>query len=291
MHDHHDHGSKSVSTLRLAFFLNLGFTLIEIAGGFITNSMAILADAVHDLGDSLALGLAWWFESVARRKEADDRFTYGYNRLSLLASLINAVVLPAGSTLVIANALPRLASPSPSHAMGMIGLAILGIAVNGWAAYRTSKGRSMNESVISWHLLEDVLGWAAVLVGAIVISLTEWWWVDPFLALAIAAFILFNIVRRLWKIGRLFLQVAPDGVDVATLRDKIASLEKVQDVHHLHVWSLDGEHHVATVHASIGADARSTDVKSAIRSLLEPHEFEHVTIEVDQDGDCSMSAG
>lgn len=291
MHDHHQHPGEgqSVSTLRLAFFLNVGFTVIEIVGGFLTNSVAILADAVHDLGDSLALGLAWWFESVARRKSADDSFTYGYNRLSLLASLINAVVLTAGSTLILVHAIPRLLSPSPGSASGMIALAVLGIIVNGWAAFRTSKGTTMNESVVSWHLLEDVLGWAAVLVGATIIHFTAWWWIDPLLAMAIAAFILTNIVRRLWKIGRLFLQVVPDEIDVADLRTAIAGLEGVRDVHHLHVWSLDGERHVATVHATIGDAANAPSVKEAIRRVLGQHEFEHVTIEIDLGSDCSLS--
>lgn len=291
MHDHHQHPGEgqSVSTLRLAFFLNVGFTVIEIVGGFLTNSVAILADAVHDLGDSLALGLAWWFESVARRKSADDSFTYGYNRLSLLASLINAVVLTAGSTLILVHAIPRLLSPSPGSASGMIALAILGIIVNGWAAFRTSKGTTMNESVVSWHLLEDVLGWAAVLVGATIIHFTAWWWIDPLLAMAIAAFILTNIVRRLWKIGRLFLQVVPDGIDVAVLRNAITGVAGVRDVHHLHVWSLDGERHVATVHATIGDAANAPSVKEAIRRVLGQHEFEHVTIEIDLGSDCSLS--
>lgn len=290
MHNHHGHNDqRSISTLKLAFFLNVGFTLVEIVGGTHANSVAILADAVHDLGDSLSLGLAWWFESVARKKAADDNFTYGYQRLSLLASLVNAVVLTAGSTLILVQAIPRLLSPSEGHADGMIALAVLGIAVNGWAAFRTSKGKSMNESVISWHLLEDVLGWVAVLIGAIVIRFTDWWWIDAALAMAIAAFILTNIVRRLWKIGRLFLQVAPEGIDVAALREAISKVEGVENVHHFHAWSLDGEHDVATIHATIvdGTDQRT--VKEGIRTVLGTHPFQHITIELDLDSeDCSM---
>lgn len=147
----------------------------------------------------------------------------------------------------------------------------------------------MNEKVISWHLLEDVLGWVAVLVGAVVIRLTDWWWIDALLAIGIAAFILVNIVRRLWKIGRLFLQVAPDGIDVGALRNSIAGLEGIKGVHHLHVWSLDGSQNVATVHATIEVTGTQRAVKDSIRALLEPYEFEHVTVELDLDADdCSM---
>lgn len=289
MHNHEHSEDTATSTLRLAFFLNLGFTLIEIVGGILTNSVAILADAVHDLGDSLSLGLAWGLESVARRKAANDAFTYGYGRLSLLASLINAVVLTAGSTLILVHAVPRLFDPVQSHTTGMIVLAVLGVVVNGWAALKTSRGGSMNENVITWHLLEDVLGWVAVLIGAVVIWLTAWWWIDALLAVGIAVFILTNIVRRLWKIGKLFLQVAPEGIDVTALREAIAAVDGVRDVHHLHVWSLDGEHNVATVHATIIEDGSQRQIKDGIRAVLEPCGFEHLTVELDLDiDDCSM---
>jgi len=289
MHDHAHHQDQSVSTLRLAFFLNVAFTLTEIVGGILTGSIAILADAVHDLGDSLALGLAWWFEGIARNRPANERFTYGYRRFSLLASLLNGVVLTAGSTLILTHAIPRLLDPQPSHAAGMIGFAIVGVLVNGWAALKTGRGSTMNESVVSWHLLEDVLGWVAVLCGALVMQFTNWWWIDPLLAIAIAAFILFNIVRRLWKIAKLFLQVAPEGIDVDLLQKELAELDGVEGVHHLHIWSLDGEHHVATTHVSIAGDADPRAIKADIRSRLATSNFDHVTVEIDlDDEDCSL---
>lgn len=288
MHSHDHHSDKAVSAIRLAFILNVGFTLIEIAGGLYTNSISILADAVHDLGDSLSLGLAWWFESVSRKKSANDSFTYGYNRLSLLASFINAVVLSVGSTLIFIKAIPRLFEPESGHADGMILLAVLGVVINGYAALKTSHGKSLNENVISWHLLEDVLGWVAVLAGAVIIRFTDWWWIDAALAIAIALFILTNIVRRLWKIGRLFLQVSPEEIDVGELRESISSLEGVEDVHHLHVWSLDGEHNVATVHVLIDDEAAYRKVKTRIRDQLAQYEFSHVAIEIDLNPeDCS----
>lgn len=289
MHDHQHHSDATVSSLKLAFFLNVGFTLVEIAGGAFTNSVAILADAVHDLGDSLSLGLAWWLEVISKRKAANDTFTYGYQRVSLLSSLINAVVLTAGSTLVLAHAVPRLFAPEIGNATGMIGFAVLGIIVNGWAALKTSGRKSMNASVISWHLVEDVLGWAAVLVGAVVIKMTDWWWIDASLAIGISAFILVNILRRVWRIGRLFLQVAPEGIDVDALRDDILAIDGVTDVHHLHIWSLDGEHHVVTVHARVSAEDLVKDAKTEIRSRLRSIESEHVTVEIEIGGaDCSL---
>lgn len=291
MHHHHHHQkSKSLSGLRLAFFLNLGFTVIEIVGGLLTNSIAIVADAVHDLGDSLALGIAWWFENIARKSKADDIHSYGYGRVSLLAALVNAVVLTAGATIVITQAVPRIFSPQTSHAEGMMGLALLGIAVNGFAAWKTSRGSSINEKVVSLHLFEDVLGWAAILIGALVLKFTGWLWIDPVLAIGIAGFVIINISRKLWEIGRIFLQLAPGGIDIGNLRKEIEALKHVREVHHLHAWSIDGERHVLTLHVGIETGSDHHEVKSEIRAVISERDFCHITIELDEGNeDCSMS--
>ncbi|MEQ8516551.1 MAG: cation diffusion facilitator family transporter, partial [Chromatocurvus sp.] len=165
MHDHsHDEQARS-QRLGLVFFLNLGFTLIEFIGGWLTNSAAIMADAVHDLGDSLSIGSAWLLERLGRRGPSGD-FTYGYRRFSLFGALINGLVLLAGSGLVLAAAIPRLFDPVMPMTEGMILLALFGVAVNGYAAWRLTAGKSLNERVLNWHLMEDVLGWVAVLTVA-----------------------------------------------------------------------------------------------------------------------------
>lgn len=289
MHKRFDSDGQSASALKLVFVLNLSFTVIEIIGSMLTGSVAILADALHDLGDSLALGIAWGFELAARRKQANDRFTYGYRRLSLLASLFNAVVLTAGATLVLTRAIPALVDPQPTHAVGMIGFAIFGVLVNGWGAWRTSKGATLNESLVSWHLLEDVLGWVAVLIGAAVMQFTDWHWIDPLLAIAIATFILLNISKRLWRITRLFLQVVPDGVDLRAIERSIRLLPGVADLHHLHVWTLDGDEHVASVHIRLSPQAKAAQTKRRIRDLIGEPSVGHLTIEIENgDDDCSI---
>ena len=185
--------------------LNASLTVIEIVGGLLTGSLAILAGAVHDLGDTFALGLALRSEKAASRG-ADHKHTYGHRRLSLLASLINAIVLIAGSLVVITYSLPRVFSEEPPHALGMAGLAIFGLAVNGLAVVSTRKGRTMNEIIVSWHLWVVLLGWLAVLLGAIVIYYTGWSWIDPLLAVVVSLFILSQVFGRLREIVRLFLQ-------------------------------------------------------------------------------------
>ena len=178
-HDHHHHHEhQSGKNLRIAFFLNLAFTILEIIGGFYVNSIAILSDAIHDLGDSLSLGTSWYLDNKSK-KGADSKFSFGYRRFSLLGALINSVVLIAGSIYVITEAVGRLMEPQHSDANGMIIFAIIGVAVNGYAAWKLSGGKSLNERVVSWHLIEDVLGWVAVLIVAIVIRFWDIHYLDP----------------------------------------------------------------------------------------------------------------
>ena len=281
-HDHH-HGSSS-SRLGLAFFLNLAFTIIEFIGGALTNSVAIMADAVHDLGDTLAIGLAWTLDRVGK-KEADDGFTYGYHRLSLLGALINGAILIIGSLWILTEALPRLINPQMPNAAGMIWLAILGVSVNGFAAYKLSGGKTLNEKVLNWHLLEDVLGWVAVLVISILLLFVEWPILDPILSIAFTLFILINVAKRLSQTLRLFLQAAPDNRIAEETRSKLKDLEHVAAIHHLHVWSLDGERHVLSAHLVLDKAINSNiqnAVKIALNETLEEFDFAHTTIELEQ---------
>jgi len=209
----HDHGyaHKSVKNIRTAFFLNLAFTVAEIIGGIWTNSVAIVADAVHDLGDSLSLGFSWYLESKAQQ-EGDNKFSFGYQRFSLLGALINGLVLLLGSFFVLNETIPRLLSPEPTHAQGMLYFALLGVAVNGAAVLRLKGGHTQNEKMLTWHLMEDVLGWVAVLIVSIVLLFTDWYILDPILSILILAFILYNVARNLKQTMMVFLQGVPEEV-------------------------------------------------------------------------------
>ena len=287
-----EHRHESGKALKRAFYLNASLTVIEIVGGLLTGSLAILADVVHDLGDTFALGLALRSEKAASRG-ADHRHTYGHRRLSLLASLINAIVLIAGSLVVITYSLPRTFSEEPPHALGMAGLAIIGLLVNGLAVASTRKGRTMNEIIVSWHLWEDFLGWLAVLLGAIVIYYTGWRWIDPLLAVVISLFILSQVFGRLREIVRLFLQHAPSEIDVNSIREELLADPVIESLHHLHFWSLDGQRHVLTVHAVIAEDSVREDylrAKAAIRGLKGRYGLDHITAEIEfGDENCPMS--
>jgi cobalt-zinc-cadmium efflux system protein len=283
-HSHHAHGhthSHESGNIAVAFWLNFCFTIIEFIGGYLTNSVAIMADAMHDLGDCLAIGFAWLASKVAN-KAATPKYSYGFRRWSLLSALVNSVILVVGSLWILTEAIPRLWSPQLPMAEGMIALAVLGVIVNGAAVYKLRFGKTQNEQVLSWHLLEDVLGWAAVLIGSILLYLTGWAWIDPVLSIGFTCFILLNVWRNLKKTLQLFLQISPDPHLTKDVTDKLSSLDFVKEIHHLHLWSLDGEQHVLTVHLVLKAEADSALLrrhKEQIRELLQPFQLAHTTVE------------
>ncbi|HRW06070.1 MAG TPA: cation diffusion facilitator family transporter [Caldilineaceae bacterium] len=290
-HNHgHDHGDTG--NLRLAFFLNFGFTLLEIVGGLWTNSIAIQSDALHDFGDSISLGVAWYLGKVAET-EGDEDYSYGYRRFSLLGALITTAILVGGSLYVLSQAIPRLINPEVTYAPGMVGLAVIGIAVNGLAMLRTRRGSSLNLQAVSWHLLEDLLGWIAVLIVSVVLLFADVPILDPLLSILITLYVLFNVVRRLRKTSALFLQAVPDEVNVQELDRRLQAIAGVQSTHHTHVWSLDGEHHVFSTHLVIDDDAGKADlmrIKAAARKLCDEVSRDHVTIEVEYESEyCAMA--
>lgn len=289
-HSDHQHSPQN-QNIRTAFLLNLGFALLEIFGGLWTNSLAILTDTLHDLGDSLSLGLAWFLEKYSHKSE-DKTFTYGYRRFSLLGALINTIILFAGSFYILSQAIPRLLNPQHSNAPGMLLLAVIGIGVNGLAALRLQKEHSINTRVIALHLIEDVLGWVAVLVASLVMIFADIHIIDPILSILIAIYILYNVQRNLRKTLTLFLQAVPEEINVAEIRKKIEALPGVKSTHHWHAWSLEGENHVLTLHVMVDENAEREQVMSLrrqIRELLKHHDLAHTTIEIEYGpDDCMM---
>ncbi len=288
-HNHHDH--TDVKNIKLAFFINVAFTLIEIVGGFLTNSIAILSDAVHDLGDSLSLGLAWYFQKMAKRG-SDKSYSYGYKRFSLLGAVINSIVLIVGSIFVLTAAIPRIFHPEATHAGGMFLLAIVGILANGAAVFRLNKGHSINEKVVSLHMLEDVLGWTAILIGSVVMYFFDVPIIDPIMSIAIAIFVLSNVYKNLRQTLHIILQGIPEEVDMAEISTHIQKFEGVEDVHDLHVWTVDGTYNVLTVHvvlSNVLTMEKLAELKEEIRETLHEEGIEHVTIEFETaDEKCSF---
>jgi len=288
----HASSHESSNALRLAFFLNLGFTIVEIAGGLWTNSVAILSDAVHDLGDSVSLGAAWWLDRYAQRG-SDRRFSYGYRRFSLLGAGTTTTVLIAGSLFILSEAIPRLFDPQPPHAPGMLAFALFGIAVNGVAALRLRNRRSLSARVAAWHFVEDVLGWIAVLIVSVTLLVVDLPVLDPLLSILITAYILFNVLRNLRQTFMLFLQAVPEDIDLGELQRRLGALPHVRSTHHTHVWSMDGAHHVLTTHIVVDSATTKTQVsllREDVAKLCAEYEFAHTTVEIEwDDEECRMA--
>lgn len=280
-HDHHSAGKN----LKFAFFLNAAFTVFEIIGGIYVNSVAIVSDAVHDLGDTLSLGTSWYLQNKST-KAGNAKFSFGYKRFSLLGALINSLVLIGGSVYVITQAVQRLLHPEHSNAEGMLIFAIIGVAVNGFAAYKLSKGKSMNEKVVSWHLVEDVLGWVAVLIVAVILQFKDIHYLDPALSLLITSFILWNVFKRLKETLFIFLQGVPEEIDLDEIETKLSNLPNIASIHHTHIWSLEGTDHVFTTHIKLKNISRFQqllDVKKEVKSVLQQYNFDHYTVETELD--------
>lgn len=288
-HSRHQHSSKN---LKIAFFLNLGFTIFEFIGGLYVNSIAIVSDAVHDLGDSLSLGTSWYLDHKSK-KGANNKFSYGYKRFSLLGALINSMLLLIGSIYVIYEAVKRLMEPEHSDAQGMILFAIVGVAVNGYGAWKVSKGTSMNERVVSLHLLEDVLGWVAVLIVSIVLYFYDIHYLDPALSLLITLYILFNVFKRLKETLFVFLQGVPKDIDLNAIKNSVLQLDNVASLHHTHLWSQEGENHVFTTHIklkNITEFDQILTVKKEVKNILQEYKFHHYTIETELDAEtCELN--
>ena len=288
MHEHHHH-HESTKWIWTAFFLNLGFAIIEWIGWFWTNSIAIISDAIHDLGDSLAIGLAYIFEKVSKKK-ANEKYTYWYARFSILGALITVLILIIGSFFILKNAIARFSNPSEINSVWMLILAVIGLLINWFAAWKTAKWEWLNEKAITLHLLEDVLGRAAVLVWSILIYFFHWNFIDPLLSIWICIFILINACKLLKWVINIFLEKTPEWISHDEVLKEIKKLDGVLDIHHIHLWTLDGNKNYITIHALIDKKLSVPKIialKKTIKDALKKQNISHCVIEFEwEDENC-----
>ncbi len=273
---------KTERKILIAFVLNFVFSIIEFVGGAITASVAIMSDAVHDLGDAMSIGISYFLEKKSK-KQPDKTYTYGYARFSVMGSVITTVILLVGSVAVIYNAVLRIISPVEINYNGMIIFALVGAVVNFLAAYFTSGGHSLNQRAVNLHMLEDVLGWVVVLVGAVVMKFTDISVIDPLMSIGVALFILINALKNLKEVLDLFLAKIPHGIEVEEIEEHICRIDGVRGVHHIHIWSMDGHNNYATMH--IVADGDAHELKHRIREELHEHGIGHATLEFEAEGE------
>ena len=270
---------KTEKSILIAFVLNLGFSIFECIGGILTGSIAIISDALHDLGDACSIGISYFLEKKSRKKPDAD-YTYGYGRYSVIGSLITTMILIFGSIAVICGAAKRLINPIDINYNGMIIFAVIGILVNGLSVFFTHGGHSLNQKAVNLHMLEDVLGWIVVLVGAVIMRFTNIAVIDPILSIAMALFILINAIGNLREIIEVFLEKTPQNISVSDIEKLAAEIDGVISVHHIHIWSLDGRNIYLTMHVVANGDP--PEIKKKLRKKLEEHGICHATLELEE---------
>lgn len=273
---------KTDKNILIAFLLNLSFSIFEFIGGTITNSVAIISDSIHDIGDALSIGISYFLEKKSKKK-TDDKYTYGYVRYSVIGSMITTILLIIGSVFVIYNAVIRIMNPVDINYNGMILFAVLGVIINFLAAYFTREGNSLNQKSVNLHMLEDVLGWVVVLIGALIMKFTDIKIIDPILSILVALFILKNAFINFKVIVDLFLEKTPNNISIEEIKHHILKINGVVDVHHIHIWSIDGFHNYATMH--IVENGKNKQLKEQLKEELKEHDITHVTIETEGKND------
>ena len=274
MHNH-EHNHKTEENILIAFILNISFSIFEIIGGIITGSIAIISDAIHDAGDAISIGISYFLERKSNKK-SDKNYTFGYRRYSIIGALISTSILLIGTFIVIYNAIGRLFNPVDINYNGMIIIAIVGVIINFLAAYCTREGDSLNQHAVNLHMLEDVLGWVVVLIGSIIIKITNFVYLDSIMSIGISIYLIIESIKNLKKIMNILLIKIPEGITVEEVKETVLKIKEVKDVHHVHIWTIDGEKNYATIH--VVADK---NIKEEIREKLKEIRIHNVTIELE----------
>ena len=301
--DHADHSHATAAGAlrggerykrRLIFSAALigGFFVVQVVGGVLTNSLALLSDAAHMFTDVLGLGMAAAAVHAATRTRKDARKTYGVFRLEILAALANAVLLFGAAIYVLYEAVNRLGTTHEVIGLPMLVVAVIGLAVNivAFLLLRGGAQESLNVEGAKLEVLADMLGSVAVLVAALLIELTDLAWIDPVFAIGIGLFVL----PRTWKLGRkavfVLMEAAPAHVDLQAVRASLERLQGVKRVHDLHVWSLTSGMDICSVHLEIDSSTPQQAVlESALRSLKADFGLDHCTVQLEPEGvDCEQ---
>lgn len=279
--DTHHHHKKAGENLAFVFFMNLAFNIIVIAGGLATNSMAILADCIHDMSDTISIALAWALECVSQ-KDSTDRYSYGYQRFSILGAVIISVFVIIMAFVILQEAIPRLFSPQSVDAEGMLLVAVVGIIFKSISVYRLHEGETFNEKAILFHQLGDVFEWVAILVLSVILMFWDGApYLDPFVSIGIALWLIFNLGRNLIKAIQVLLQKTPDNFDVNNFKSQILAIDGVKDIDDFHIWSLDGIDSVMTLKVNVDFGKDVEKIKREIYDISARYHVVDITIEFD----------
>lgn len=279
--DTHHHHKKAGQNLAFVFFMNLAFNIIVIVAGLATNSIAILADCIHDVSDTISIAVAWIMEKVAQ-KDSSDKYSYGYQRFSILGAVIISVFVIFMALVILNEAIPRLFVPEEVDAGGMLLIAVVGLIFKSISVYRLHKGETFNEKAILFHQLGDIFEWLAILILGIVLMFWEGAsYLDPFVSIGIALWLIFNLGRNFYKSVCVLLQKTPDFFDVEEFKTGVLNIPDVNAIDDFHVWSLDGIDSVLTLKVAIDNWQRQEEIKKEIYDVASKYHIVDITIEFD----------
>jgi cobalt-zinc-cadmium efflux system protein len=279
--DTHHHHKKAGENLAFVFFINLAFNIVVIAAALATNSMAILADFIHDASDTISIALAWFLEHVAQR-DSTDKYSYGYQRFSILGAVIISIFVIIMAFVILSEAIPRLFAPESVDAGGMLAVAIVGIVFKFVSVYRLHKGETYNEKAIFFHQLGDIFEWVAILILSLVLMFWDGaQYLDPFVSIGIALWLIFNLGRNLYKSIEVLLQKTPDYFDVDEFRQSIEDIEGVNEIDDFHIWSLDGIDSVMTLKVDVDFGKDVGEIKKEIYAISKKYHVVDITIELE----------
>ena len=273
----HSHHKKARDNLAFVFFLNLTFNIIVILGALATNSMAILADCIHDMSDTISIAIAWILEHVSQ-KGSSDTYSYGYQRFSVLGAIITSLLVIAMAVLILYEAIPRLMVPEAINPGGMIVIACVGLIFKSISVYRIHDGETFSEKAILYHLMGDIFEWIAILIIAVLIIFWDVSFLDPLVSIAVAFWLIFTLGRTLYHSIEVTLQKVPQNVDLNVLKSEISDIDGVYSINKIHIWSLDGIDSILTMKLSAD-EQKYNEIKENVYVISSKYHIVDTTIE------------
>ncbi len=274
--------NKTPENIKIAFLLNLAFSIVEAIGGILTNSISIISDSLHNLGDSITIGINYIFEKKSK-KLPNKEYSYGYLRYTMLGSLIASFILLVGSVIIIYNVVPRLIKPLSVNYDAMIIFGIFGLLINLYATIKIMRSKDKDKK-INTHMIEDTVIWLFILTGSICIKMFDLVIIDPILSLLIAVYILYQVYKYMKNIYNIFMEKVPKNVKIDEIKKDIESNENIDNVHHIHIWSMDGVNNYMTAHIHLNKILNEEEIiktKNDVKNKLKEDKINHITLEVE----------
>lgn len=274
--------NKTPENIKIAFLLNLAFSIVEAIGGILTNSISIISDSLHNLGDSITIGINYIFEKKSK-KLPNKEYSYGYLRYTMLGSLIASFILLVGSVIIIYNVVPRLIKPLSVNYDAMIIFSIFGLLINLYATIKIMRSKDKDKK-INTHMIEDTVIWLFILTGSICIKMFGLVIIDPILSLLIAVYILYQVYKYMKNIYNIFMEKVPKNVKIDEIKKDIESNENIDNVHHIHIWSMDGVNNYMTAHIHLNKILNEEEIiktKNDVKNKLKEDKINHITLEVE----------